>query len=67
MLRNYSFTAHLSRPVHERLDAFLLEQKDLWNAALQERIAAYQKSLQRTGKGKGVGYYQQQGELTEWR
>ena len=67
MLRTYTFTAHLSRPVHERLDAFLREQKDLWNAALQERIAAYQKSLQRTGKGKGVGYYQQQGELTEWR
>ena len=67
MLRNYSFTANLSRSVHERLDAFLLEQKDLWNAALEERIAAYQKSLQRTGKGKGVGYYQQQGELTEWR
>ena len=67
MLRAYTFTANLSRPVHERLDAFLLEQKDLWNAALEERIAAYQKSLQRTGKGKGVGYYQQQGELTEWR
>ena len=40
MLRTYSFTANLSRPVHERLDAFLREQKDLWNAGLEERIAA---------------------------
>ena len=60
MLRNYSFTANLSRPVHERLDSFLREQKDLWNAGLEERIAAYQK-------GHRVAYRQQQGELTEWR
>ena len=51
MLRAYTFTANLSRPVHERLDAFLLEQKDLWNAALEERIAAYQK----TGKWPSAG------------
>ena len=61
MLRTYSFTANLSRSVHERLDAFLLEQKDLWNATLEERIAAYQKT------GKSPSAYEQMKGLTEWR
>lgn len=61
MLRAYTFTANLSRPVHERLEAFLLEQKDLWNAALEERIAAYQKT------GKSPSAYEQMKGLTEWR
>ena len=61
MLRNFRFTAHLSRPVHERLDAFLAEQKDLWNSGLEERIAAYQKT------GTSPSAYDQMKALTEWR
>ena len=43
MLRACTFRANLCHPVHERLDAFLLEQKDLWSAAweipIQGRVA----------------------------
>lgn len=60
-MRTYRFTANLSAPTHRRLDAFLQEQKDLWNAALEERIAAYQKT------GKTVSFYEQCKSLTELR
>ena len=59
-MRTYRFTANLSAPTHKRLDAFLHEQKDLWNAALEERIDAYKK-------GRSVSYLNQQKSLTELR
>lgn len=59
-VRAYRFTANLSASTHKRLDAFLHEQKDLWNAALEERIDAYKK-------GKSVSYLNQQKSLTELR
>ena len=61
MIRTFTFTAMVSRLTHAQLDAFLREQKDLWNAGLEERLAAYQKT------GKGVSYLTQQKGLTELR
>lgn len=60
-MRTYRFAANISAPTHRRLDAFLQEQKDLWNAALEERISAYQKT------GKTVSFYDQCKSLTELR
>ena len=60
MLRAYTFTANLCHPVHERLDAFLLEQKDLWNAAWEDRTSTRQVRETRAGNdiihgGAGLG------------
>lgn len=60
-MRTYRFAANISAPTHKRLDAFLQEQKDLWNAALEERISAYQKT------GKTVSFYDQCKSLAELR
>ena len=41
--RTITRTAKVTRPVHKRLDEFLEQQRQLWNAALHERIDAYGK------------------------
>ena len=51
-------TASLSRGVHERLDNALELGRQLYNAALQERIECYQKT------GGGIGLYDQYKSLT---
>ena len=61
MMRTYRFAAKLSPAAHRRLDAFLREQKELWNAGLEERISAYQKT------GKTITCYDQFKSLTELR
>ena len=60
-MKTLTYTAKLSRPTHIRLSAFLRQQKDLWNAALQERIEAYQKA------GKSITAFDQMKSLTEIR
>ena len=54
-------TRPLSPVVHERLDGFLRQQTDLWNAALEERINGYRKT------GEGISSYDQFKSLTEIR
>ncbi len=50
--------AKLSSQTHVNLDAFLEQQRLLWNAALQERIEAYRK------RGLAVTGYDQYKSLT---
>ncbi len=44
IVRAHSQTAQLSRAPHERLDRFLYLSRQLYNAALDERINAYRKA-----------------------
>ena len=59
--RTHTFTGKLSPSVHRNLDAFLAQQRALWNAALEERISAYQKA------GISISAYDQFKSLTEIR
>ena len=59
--RTITCTGKLTKAVHKRLDAFLRQQTDLWNGALQERIDAYRKCQ------KSITVYDQQKSLTEIR
>ena len=61
MIRTVTRTAKVSRPTHIRLDAFLRQQNDLWNGALQERRDCYEKT------GRSISLYEQFGPLAEIR
>lgn len=61
MHRTATYTAQLSPAVHERLAAFLEQQRLLYNAALEERIGAYRQA------GKAVSVYDQSKSLTVLR
>ena len=61
MIRTIVKTAKVSRPTHVRLDAFLRQQTDLYNAGLQERIDCYGKT------GQSITYLDQQEPLTKIR
>ena len=60
-MRTVTLTAKVSAATHCRLDPFLRQQTELWNAALAERIDAYQKV------GKTVTSYDQCKSLTAIR
>jgi len=59
--RTYTFTGKLSPRVHRNLDAFLSQQRVLWNAALEERISAWEKA------GKNISRFDQFRSLSEIR
>ena len=61
MHRTQAYTVKLSRAVHERLAAFLEQQRLLYNAALEERIGGYRKA------GKSVSLHDQNKSLTVLR
>ncbi len=61
MIRTITQTAKVGKPVHIRLDAFLRQQTELWNVALQERQDCYKKT------GRSISYYEQQKSLTKIR
>ena len=44
MLRTKTYTARLKKQTHDNLDTFLLQQKFLYNKALQERINHYKQT-----------------------
>ena len=54
-------TVGLSASTHISLNAFFKQQRELWNAALQERIDAYKKAH------KSISNYDQYKSLTEIR
>jgi len=60
-MRTYSYKALLSTPTHANLDKFLEQQRQLYNAGLQERIDCYKKT------GVGISAYDQYKSLTEIR
>ena len=60
-MRTVTLTAKISAPTHCRLDEFLRQQTELWNAALAERIDAWRKA------GKTVTGYDQCKSLTAIR
>ena len=61
MIRTISKTAKIKPAVHDKLNAFLEQQRQLWNAALQERRDCYEKT------GKAITRYDQYKSLTEIR
>ncbi len=61
MIRTHSQTAQLSRATHQRLDRFLYLSRQLYNAALDERINAYRKA------GESIGLYDQYKSFTQIR
>ena len=61
MHRTQTYTAKLSPATHTRLHAFFEQQRLLYNAALEERISAYQKA------GQSLGLYDQNKSLTTLR
>ncbi len=60
-VRTRTLTASISAATHCRLDAFMRQQTELWNAGLQERMGCYEKT------GKRLSYYDQCKSLTEIR
>ncbi len=61
MIRTHSQTAQLSRATHQRLDRFLYLSRQLYNAALDERINAYRKA------GESIGLYDHYTSFTQIR
>lgn len=61
IIRTLSFSVRLSRATHADLAGFLDEMRNLWNAALQERIDACRKA------GKFITWMDQFKSLTEIR
>ena len=61
MHRTSTYTAKLSSVVHDRLSTFLEQQRQLSNAALEERLGAYQQA------GVSIGLYAQCKSLTALR
>ena len=59
--RTLRFPAKLNPSTHHALNGFLVAQRHLWNAALEERIGAYQKL------GKSISAYDQCKSLTQVR
>ena len=60
-VRTLRFPAKLNRITHAALERFLEDQRNLWNAALQERSDAYRKC------GKAISAYDQCKSLTAIR
>ena len=60
MMLTYSYRLVPNRKQHGALECILESQRALYNAALQERIAAYSRGITLT-------YFDQAKELTEWR
>ncbi len=60
-IRTVTLTASISAATHCRLDTFLRQQTELWNAALEERIDCYRKT------GKTITAFDQMKSLTEIR
>ena len=58
VVRTLRFAAKLNSSTHRALNAFLTAQRHLWNAALGERIGAYEKC------GKSISAYDQFKSLT---
>lgn len=61
VVRTLRFPAKLNTSTHRALNGFLAGQRHLWNAALEERIGAYQKP------GKSISAYDQCKSLTQTR
>lgn len=61
MYLTYKYRLLPTKKQHARLLEILEDQRQLYNAALQERIDCYKKT------GKGLNYYDQVKELTVWR
>ena len=59
--RTLRFPAKLNPSTHHALNGFLVAQRHLWNAALEERIGAYQQL------GKSISAYDQCKSLTQVR
>ena len=60
-VRTLRVAAKLNSSTHRTLNGFLADQRHLWNAALQERIGAYEKC------GKSISAYDQCKSLTQIR
>ncbi|MYA88679.1 MAG: IS200/IS605 family element transposase accessory protein TnpB [Boseongicola sp. SB0662_bin_57] len=60
-IRTVTLTASIGAATHCRLDAFLRQQAELWNAALEERIDCHRKT------GKTITAFDQMKSLTEIR
>lgn len=61
LIRSYRYKLNPTKRQHVALESVLESQRQLYNAALQERIDCYKKT------GKGIRYYDQQKSLTEIR
>jgi putative transposase len=61
VILTYRYRLLPSKAQHRALNSILESQRELYNAALEERIAAYQKL------GISLSYADQARELTEWR
>ena len=61
MIRTKTYTASLKKQTHVNLMYFLFQQKELYNAALQERIDCYDKT------GKSLTNYDQRNSYTQIR
>ena len=64
-VRTFEYKAIVKKPVHLRLNRFLEQQRQLYNAGLQERIDAYQKT--RDTNPMSIGKFDQFKSLTELR
>ena len=60
-MKALTYPAKCSRSTHERLSSFLEQQRQLWNAGLQQRKAAYKR------QGASLTAYDQYKQLTELR
>ena len=61
MLRTKTYTARLKKQTHDNLSTFLLQQKYLYNRALQERIDHYKET------GKSLSNIDQRNAYTKFR
>jgi putative transposase len=61
MILTFQYRLLPSKAQHRALEQILESQRQLYNAALEERIEAYRKA------GKTLNYFNQTKSLTEWR
>ena len=61
MIVSYRFRLLPTKAQHRALEQILESQRQLYNAALEERIGAYRKA------GVTLTYFDQAKGLTEWR
>jgi putative transposase len=67
MQLTFRVRAYPTKRQHAILADYLDHTRVLYNAALEERSALYWGTRHRTGKGKHLGRFEQQNELTELR
>ncbi len=67
MIRTYKIRLYPTRPQQIRLDSNLTLCRELYNAALQERIESYKVSVRDGLSKKGVGRFDQQRQIKEIR